>query len=192
MKFILTLLPILSWLFGASYSLNRSLPAEDLIQQRSPSIYDLTIEDIDGNLIRMSDFKGKYILCVNVASHCGYTPQYEDLQTLYDRYQDKLVVIGFPCNQFLNQEPGENEEIKTFCTKNYGVTFPLTTKIDVKGSGQHPVYQWLTTQEVEGIKSHTVKWNFHKFLINPEGKLIGVFSSKVNPLHEDIITKMKQ
>lgn len=192
MKFILTLLPILGWLFGASYSLNRSVPAEDLIQQRSPSIYDLTIEDIDGNLIRMSDFKGKYILCVNVASRCGYTPQYEDLQTLYDRYQDKLVVIGFPCNQFLNQEPGENEEIKTFCTKNYGVTFPLTTKIDVKGSGQHPVYQWLTTQEVEGIKSHTVKWNFHKFLINPEGKLIGVFSSKVNPLHEDIITKMKQ
>ena len=155
------------------------------------SFYDLSIEGIEDGTIRMSDYQGKYVLCVNVASKCGYTPQYKDLQALYEQYQDKLVIIGFPCNQFLNQEPGSAEDIVSFCEKNYGVTFPLTTKIDVKGAGQHPVYQWLTTQELNGETEHTVKWNFHKFLVSPEGKLIGSFPSKVNPMSEEIVNLLQ-
>lgn len=182
MNFILTTLPFLGWMFGTICTVKSSIPPEEALAQASASFYDLTIEDIDGGMLNMADYKGKYVLCVNVASKCGYTPQYEDLQALSEQYQDKLVVIGFPCNQFLGQEPGENEEIKSFCQKNYGVSFPLTTKIDVKGSDQHPIYQWLTNQEVDGKSSHSVKWNFHKFLVNPEGKLIGVYSSKVKPL----------
>ncbi|MCB9284162.1 MAG: glutathione peroxidase [Lewinellaceae bacterium] len=155
------------------------------------TFYDLSIEGIEGGTIQMSDYQGKYVLCVNVASKCGYTPQYKDLQALYEKYQDKLVIIGFPCNQFLNQEPGSAEDIVSFCEKNYGVTFPLTTKIDVKGSDQHPVYQWLTTQPLNGVTEHTVKWNFHKFLVSPEGQLIGSFPSKVTPMSEEITGLIK-
>lgn len=192
MNFLLTILPFLGWMFGTACTISSSIPPEDALAQAAGSFYDFTIEDIDGGQLNMADYKGKYVLCVNVASKCGYTPQYEDLQALSEQYQDKLVVIGFPCNQFLRQEPGENEEIKSFCQKNYGVSFPLTTKIDVKGSDQHPIYQWLTNQEVDGTSSHTVKWNFHKFLVNPEGKLIGVYPSKVNPLSEDITSALSE
>jgi glutathione peroxidase len=155
------------------------------------TFYDLSIEGIDGSAIQMTDFRGKYVLCVNVASKCGYTPQYKDLQALYEQHQDKLVIIGFPCNQFLNQEPGSEEEIAAFCEKNYGVTFPLTEKVDVKGADQHPVYQWLTSQELNGETDHKVKWNFHKFLVSPDGQLVGSFPSKVNPLSEEITALLK-
>ncbi len=191
MNFLITLLPLFGWIFGTAYTVKSSIPSDEALRQASTSFYDLTIEDIDGGLLNMADYKGKYVLCVNVASKCGYTPQYEDLEALYEQYQDRLVVIGFPCNQFLRQEPGENEEIKSFCQKNYGVSFPLTTKIDVKGSDQHPIYQWLTNQELDGKSSHIVKWNFHKFLVNPEGKLIGVYPSKVNPLSEELTAKIQ-
>jgi glutathione peroxidase len=154
------------------------------------TFYDLSAEAIDGGLIEMSAYQGKYVLCVNVASKCGYTPQYKDLQALYEKYKDKLVIIGFPCNQFMNQESGSEEEIAAFCERNYGVTFPLSAKVHVKGSDQHPVYQWLTSQELNGETSHEVKWNFHKFLVSPEGKLIGSFPSKVAPLSEEIVGKI--
>ena len=151
------------------------------------SFYDLSVRGIGGDTLHMSDFKGKYVLCVNVASKCGYTYQYKDLQSLSEKYSDRLVLIGFPCNQFMFQEPGSEADIQEFCKENYGVTFPMTEKIYVKGAEQHPVYQWLTAQELNGETSHEVKWNFHKFLVSPEGKLIGSFSSKVEPMANEII-----
>ena len=155
------------------------------------SFYDLTINSIDGKEMHMSDFKGKYVLCVNVASKCGYTPQYEDLEKLYEQYHGKLVIVGFPCNQFLGQEPGTSEEIVSFCQKNYGVTFPLTEKIDVKGKNQHGVYQWLTQQSLNGVSDGTVKWNFHKFLISPEGEWLAEFPSGVKPLDTELTSLIK-
>jgi len=155
------------------------------------SFFEFSIEGIDGKMLNMKDFEGKYILCVNVASKCGYTPQYADLEKLYEQYKDKLVIIGFPCNQFLGQEPGTNEEIVEFCQKNYGVTFPLTTKIDVKGSDQHPIYAWLTSKAQNGVGEDKVGWNFHKFLISPKGEWMGSFPSKVNPLSADITGLIK-
>lgn len=167
------------------YGFTSASPQTPAIAQ--DSFYSLEVEGIDGRIIRMSDFRGKYVMCVNVASKCGNTPQYADLQKLYEMYTDRLVIIGFPCNQFLGQEPGSNEEIAGFCQTNYGVTFPLTTKIKVKGSGQHPVYQWLCNQELDGEKSHIVKWNFHKFLVSPDGKLVGSFPGKVLPFDAAIV-----
>ncbi|MEN9943905.1 MAG: hypothetical protein RLZZ91_1906 [Bacteroidota bacterium] len=155
------------------------------------SFYDLTINSIDGKEMHMSDFKGKYVLCVNVASKCGYTPQYEDLEKLYEQYQGKLVIVGFPCNQFLGQEPGTSEEIVSFCQKNYGVTFPLTEKIDVKGKNQHGVYQWLTQKSLNGVADGNVKWNFHKFLISPEGEWLAEFPSGVKPLDTELTSLIK-
>jgi glutathione peroxidase len=155
------------------------------------SFYDLTINSIDGKEMRMSDFKGKYVLCVNVASKCGYTPQYEDLEKLYEKYQGKLVIVGFPCNQFLGQEPGTSEEIVSFCQKNYGVTFPLTEKIDVKGKNQHGVYQWLTQKSLNGVADGNVKWNFHKFLISPEGEWLAEFPSGVKPFDTELTSLIK-
>lgn len=155
------------------------------------SFYDLQVTGIDGEPLRMGDFAGKYILCVNVASRCGFTPQYEPLQALYEKYQDKLVIIGFPCNQFLGQEPGTEEEIVTFCQKNYGVTFPLSEKINVKGKDQHPVFAWLTSKAYNGVADAKVSWNFNKFLISPEGKWLAHFPSKVDPLSEEIVGYLK-
>lgn len=151
------------------------------------NFYDLTFTDIDGIPISMSDFAGKYILCVNVASKCGYTKQYKPLQELHEKYQDQLVIIGFPCNQFLNQEPGSEEEIAEFCEKNYGVSFLMTEKINVKGKDQHPIYSWLTNKSLNGVADAKVSWNFNKFLISPKGEWLGHFESKVDPLSTDII-----
>jgi glutathione peroxidase len=161
------------------------------IGKNKMSFYDLTINSIDGKEMHMSDFKGKYVLCVNVASKCGYTPQYEDLEKLYEQYQGKLVIVGFPCNQFLGQEPGTSEEIVSFCQKNYGVTFPLTEKIDVKGKNQHGVYQWLTQKSLNGVADGNVKWNFHKFLISPEGEWLAEFPSGVKPLDAELTSLIK-
>lgn len=151
------------------------------------SIHDFSIQALDSDQeINLSDYKGKKILIVNVASKCGYTPQYKDLQELYDKYNDKLVIIGFPCNQFMGQEPDNELQIKEFCEKNYGVTFPMTTKIDVKGSNQHPIYKWLTSKELNGIDDYKISWNFNKFLIDEEGKLLQYFGTKVEPLDKEI------
>ena len=164
---------------------------EESLLTEPTSFYDLSVRGIDGDMIHMRDFEGKYVLCVNVASKCGFTPQYESLQKLYDQYRDQLVIVGFPCNQFLGQEPGTEEEIAAFCKKNYGVTFPLTEKINVKGKDQHPVYAWLTDENLNGVGSDKVGWNFHKFLISPEGKWLASFPSKVDPLSEEIVSYLE-
>lgn len=158
---------------------------------KNMNFYDFTVTDINGNDLKMESFKGKYVLVVNVASECGYTKQYAQLQELYESHKDKLVVIGFPCNQFGGQEPGSESEILSFCKKNYGVSFPLAQKIEVKGSNQAPIYKWLTTQELEGKTEHSIKWNFHKFLISPNGKMIGSLSSGVNPIDDEILSLIK-
>lgn len=165
------------------------MTAQKDLQPRS--FYDHTVTDIYGEELSMADFKGKYVLVVNVASKCGFTKQYEPLQQLYEENKDKLIVIGFPSNQFFSQEPGTEEEIVAFCEKNYGVTFPMTSKIDVKGSDQHPIYEWLTTKELNGVANEKVSWNFNKFLISPEGKWLAYFGSKTDPLDEEIVSKIK-
>jgi glutathione peroxidase len=153
------------------------------------SIYNFKVQALDSEAsIDLSQFKGKKMLLVNVASKCGYTYQYEDLQRLYETYQDQLVVIGFPCNQFLFQESGSESDIQAFCQKNYGVTFPMSTKIKVKGKDKHPIYQWLTSKELNGVSDYSVSWNFNKFLIDENGKLIGYFKSSVKPFDNQIIS----
>lgn len=147
---------------------------------KSP-IYDIDINNLQGKPIELSEFKGKSILIVNVASKCGFTPQYKDLEKLYQTHKDKLVVIGVPCNQFGNQEPGSAGDIQEFCERNYGVSFIITEKLDVKGSNQHPLYKWLTNKYLNGKKDSSVKWNFHKFLINPEGNLVDSYGSITKP-----------
>ena len=155
---------------------------------QSKSFYDFSIAKLDENgAINMADYKGKKILIVNVASKCGYTPQYEGLQKLYTEHGDKVQIIGFPCNQFMGQEPGGKEDIASFCQKNYGVTFPLTTKIDVKGKDQHAIYEWLTSKVYNGIDDYKVGWNFNKFLLDENGKLIAHYDSGVTPMSEELV-----
>ena len=155
------------------------------------SIYSIKINALNGNPINLSDYKGKYILFVNVASECGFTGQYEGLQKLYETYQDKLMIIGVPCNQFGGQEPGSANEIQEFCKINYGVTFLITEKVDVKGSNQHPLYQWLTQQSKNGSSSSTVKWNFQKYLVSTNGELIDYYFSVTTPLSDKITKHLK-
>lgn len=150
------------------------------------SIYDISINSITGEPINLTDFKGKKILFVNTASECGFTGQYADLEKLYETYKDKLVVIGVPCNQFGGQEPGTLTEIQSFCQVNYGVTFLLTEKVDVKGENQHPLYAWLTNKEMNGVKNTSVKWNFQKYLIDENGNYIDYFYSMTKPLSSKI------
>ncbi|GHT58601.1 glutathione peroxidase [Bacteroidia bacterium] len=151
-------------------------------------IYGFTVETIDGKRFPMSKLKGKKVMIVNVASKCGLTPQYKQLQELYDRYKDKnFVIIGFPANNFAGQEPGTNEEIKTFCTMNYGVTFPMMAKISVKGDDIAPLYLWLTTQAGNGVSDAEVTWNFQKFLIDEAGHWVKSIAPKELPLSEEIV-----
>ncbi len=152
------------------------------------SVYDFTVETIDGQQFKLSELKGKKIMIVNTASKCGFTPQYKDLEYLYMAYGgDKFVIVGFPANNFMNQEPGSNQEIKTFCSSKYNVTFPMMAKISVKGSDMHPLYQWLTQKSKNGVLDSEVKWNFQKYLIDENGKLVGYFKSDVKPLSDDVV-----
>ena len=150
------------------------------------SIYDIKIKTLQGDLIELSQFKDKYMLFVNVASKCGFTPQYKDLQELYDKYKSKLQIIGVPCNQFGAQEPGDASTIESFCEINYGVSFLITEKIDVKGKDKHPLYTWLTQNTKNGKKNSSVKWNFQKYLVGPKGNLIDYYFSITNPLNPKI------
>ena len=151
------------------------------------SLYDIQINSISNEPINLSEYEGKKILIVNVASKCGFTPQYAGLQELHEKYGDQLVIIGVPCNQFMNQEPGSSEEISNFCQKNYGVNFLITEKVDVKGKNIHPIYQWLTEKEFNGNVDSNVKWNFQKYLISATGELLEIFSSKTKPMAPEII-----
>jgi len=156
------------------------------------SIYDFKVAGLSGGTIDLSQYKGRKIMIVNTASKCGYTPQYEELEALYEKYKDKLVIIGFPANDFLFQEPGSNEEIAAFCKKNYGVSFPMAAKITVKGKKMAPIYQWLTNEEYNGYKSSSVKWNFQKYLIDETGHLIAVFAPAVKPMSEEVIAAIQK
>jgi len=148
---------------------------------KKQSIYDIAINSLSGQPISLHEFEGKKILFVNVASECGFTNQYKDLQTLSDKYQNELVIIGSPCNQFGKQEPGDASQIQNFCELNFGVKFLLTEKIDVKGSKQHHLYKWLTTKSLNSKKNSSVKWNFQKYLVDEKGHLIDYYFSMTNP-----------
>lgn len=155
------------------------------------TIYDFKVESLDGKEINFADFKGKKILIVNTASECGFTPQYADLEKVYEEYKDKLVVVGFPANNFGGQEPGTNTEIGAFCQKNYGVTFPLAAKVSVKGDDTAPIFKYLTEKELNGVKNTTILWNFTKFLVDENGKLIDSFVSTTKPTDEAITKYLK-
>lgn len=158
----------------------------------STSIYDIEIDDINGNPIDLSTFKGKKILFVNVASKCGFTPQYEDLELLHDLYGNQIVVIGLPCNQFGGQEPGSNEEIVEFCSATYDVSFIMTDKIEVKGENQHPLYSWLTRKELNGKKNSTVKWNFQKYIVDEQGEFVDFYYSVTKPMSNKILQHLSE
>lgn len=156
-------------------------------KQATQSFYDLKAKTIDGKDFNFSDLKGKKVLIVNTASKCGYTPQYEELEKLYEKYKDKnFIIIGFPANNFMKQEPGTNTEIEEFCKKNYGVTFQMMEKISVKGDDMHPVYKWLTQKALNGNMDSSVKWNFQKYMIDEKGNLVDVAYSNEKPLGSKI------
>jgi len=161
--------------------------------EEANSFYDFKTETLMGEEFFFSNLKGKRVLVVNTASKCGYTPQYEQLQELYDTYgSEDFMVIGFPSNDFLKQEPGTNEEIAEFCKKNFGVTFPMMAKTPVKeGDHQHPVYAWLTHKDLNGVEDAKVSWNFNKFLIDENGKWVAHYSSKTSPMGEEIVSFAK-
>ena len=172
-KFILVMLSIIS---VESYS-------------QSSGFYDFKIKTLEGETFDFSTLKGKKVMVVNTASKCGFTPQYKDLEALYREFGgDNFVIIGFPANNFMNQEPGTAEEIRDFCTKNYGVSFPMMEKISVKGKDMHPLYQWLTQKSKNGVMDSEVKWNFQKYLIDENGNLKEVLYSKEKPRSENVLT----
>jgi len=155
-------------------------------------IYTIELNTIDNETITLEKFKGRHLLIVNVASECGYTPQYKDLKKLQEEYQDNLVVIGVPCNQFGKQEPGTATQIKSFCAITYGVDFLLTEKVAIKGENQHLLYQWLTKKKFNNEFDSEVAWNFEKYLISPEGKLLKNYKSKIEPLDISITDYLKK
>ena len=166
-----------------------ALVKADLKASNSITLHDFVVEDIYGDEFHFSDLKGKRVMIVNTASKCGLTPQYESLEKLYREYAERnFVIVGFPANNFMNQEPGTNEDIITFCEENYGVTFPMMSKISVKGEDMHPLYQWLTQKEKNGNMDSEVSWNFQKYLINEKGELVAMFSPRHDPLSEEIVS----
>jgi glutathione peroxidase len=157
------------------------------------TFYDFTVTTIDGKDFPLSQLKGKKVLVVNTASKCGHTPQYADLEKLYETYGgDKFIIIGFPANNFMSQEPGTNDEIQQFCTENYGVTFPMMSKISVKGKDMAPLYSWLTQKAENGVMDAPVKWNFQKFMVDENGNLAGMVPPGENPLSDKIVNWIKQ
>ncbi len=158
------------------------------IPAQARSLYDFTLDDIDGNAVSLSRFKGKALLIVNVASRCGFTGQYEGLEALYRRYKERgLVVLGFPANDFLGQEPGTNEQIKEFCSTRFGVTFPMFAKISVKGRDMHPLYDYLTSKQTNPSFGGPITWNFNKFLVGRDGRIVGRFRTQDEPGGELIV-----
>lgn len=157
------------------------------LQSQNSSFYELSAKKINGETLEFSELKSKKIMIVNTASKCGFTPQYEELQKLYDEYGgEDFMIIGFPANNFLRQEPGTDEDIKEFCSVNYGVTFQMMSKISVKGKDMHPVYKWLTKEKNNGVMDSGVSWNFQKYLIDETGNLIKMLKPKVSPISDDV------
>lgn len=185
MKKILFTLGILSVLvFTGTHCFGQSSPK---------TLHDFTVTDIDGKRFEMASLKGKKVMIINVASKCGLTPQYEDLQALYEKYKVKdFVIVGFPSNNFKEQEPGSNADIKEFCTINYGVTFPLMEKISVAGDDQAPIYKWLTKKSENGKLDQEVTWNFQKYLIDENGNLVDVVMPRESPMSEKVIQWIEQ
>lgn len=185
MKAILTIFLIT---FNILYCNKQSNMGNSDNNKNIETIYQFKVEDIEGNQFDFNSLKGKKIMVVNTASKCGFTPQYADLQKLYEQYKDSgFVIVGFPANNFLWQEPGDNKEIASFCQRNYGVTFPMMAKISVKGSKKHPVYQFLTDKSQNGLEDSKVKWNFQKYLIDRDGHLSKVIPPKTNPFDKAIV-----
>lgn len=152
------------------------------------NVYSFSVQSLDGSTINFADFRGKKVLVVNTASKCGFTPQYADLEKLYNQFKGKLVIVGFPCNQFAHQAPGTSKEISAFCTNKYHITFPMATKIDVKGDHMAPIYQWLEAQaKAKGFTPVEPQWNFGKYLLNEKGELVAVFSSPTNPMSKEVV-----
>lgn len=161
---------------------------EETMQMEKKNLHDFKSKTLDGGEFDFANLKGKRVLIVNTASECGYTPQYEQLQELHDEFGgDNFTVIGFPSNDFGGQEPGSNAEIKEFCKKNFGVSFPMMAKTPVKGNGQHPIYAWLTSKEMNGKENAQVSWNFNKFLVDENGNWVAHYESSTGPLDEKII-----
>ena len=157
------------------------------------SVYDFTLKDINGNDVKLDKYKGSVVMIVNTASRCGYTPQYEGLQKIYEKYKDRgFVVLGFPANNFMGQEPGTEKEIKEFCTLKYKVTFPMFSKISVTGIDQHPLYGYLTNKKTNPDFGGDISWNFNKFLIDREGKTVGRFGSKDKPEDQPVIDAIEK
>jgi len=182
MKYILySLVLLIACTAAAPTKIDKTMDDETTAVKSSKSIYDFKIKSLDGGVIDFSKYKGKKILVVNTASKCGYTPQYKALQALYLAHKDNLVIVGFPSDNFGGQEYQNDSEIKSFCEKNFGVTFPLTTRVDVKGDKITPVFKYLTSKGENGVLDATISWNFNKFLIDENGKLVKYFDSKVTP-----------
>lgn len=154
--------------------------------KKTSSIHDLNFVTLQGDSIHLNEFEGKKILFINTASECGFTSQYKELQLLHEQFQGQLVVIGFPCNQFGNQEPGSSEEIVKFCESKFNVGFLLSEKVDVKGESQHPIYQWLTKKDLNGVKNSSVKWNFQKYLVDEKGQFVDYWYSLTSPVSKKI------
>lgn len=183
-KFLLSILSLIS------FACNQQKQATIDPAQVDPkgNIYQFKVKDIDDKEFDLASLKGKKVMIINTASKCGFTPQYEQLEEVYDKYKDQnFTIIGFPANNFLSQEPGSNEEIKEFCTLNYGVSFPMMSKISVKGDDMHPLYHYLTEKDKNGVVDTEVKWNFQKYLINEDGTLAQVYYSKTLPNDPQII-----
>ncbi len=186
MKHALKLVALLFVLTSCNVSKIKKRPT-DLAQQPASSIYDFELPLLTGDSLLFTSFKGKKLLIVNTASECGYTPQYEGLEKLYKKYGDKLTIIGFPANNFGGQEPGTDVEIGAFCKENYGVTFPVFSKISVKGDDMAPLYQWLTKKEQNGWNEDAPNWNFCKYLIDENGNLMAFYGSAIEPMGDEII-----
>ena len=182
---------LLSCTVQANKNANMNATEPTPVSTTAKSNYDFKVEGLDGGTIDFSKFKGKKILVVNTASKCGYTPQYEALEKVYEQYKDKLVIVGFPANNFGAQEPGSDGEIQEFCKARFGVKFPLASKISVKGDDTAPIYKWLTSKTENGVLDATIGWNFNKFLLDENGKMIAYFPSKVTPDSEEITKYLK-
>ncbi len=187
MKKIITALGLaIGLLFGCQNKIITK-PTSELMEDR-PNIYSFTVESLSGETFDFSTLKGKKIMIVNTASKCGLTPQYKELQALYEKYKNQnFIIVGFPANDFMSQEPGTNEEIAEFCEMNYGVTFPMMSKISVKGAEMAPIYEFLTQESKNGFSDSTVEWNFQKYLLNNKGQLEKVIGPRISPMDKEII-----